>query len=144
MNDTSFSALSALAALAGSAVGALASVSTTWLTLKAQDRSHWLGQIVSRKETLYGQFIDEASKVLSDALTHPLEDASKLVHLYAILSKMRLFASPSVLAAADEVINRIIRTYETSDKNIHVVIAKPHDVDLLRPFSEACRRDMPL
>ena len=139
MNDAY---ISGFAALAGSAVGAFASVCTTWLTGKAEDRSHRIGQVISRKETLYGQFSDEASKVLSDALIHSLEDTSKLVHIYAVLSKMRLFAPPTVVAKADDLMERILQTYGSPDKDIRVAITKPHDVDLLRPFSEACRRDM--
>jgi hypothetical protein len=132
----------ALAALAGSAVGGLASLAATWLTVKAQDRTHRIGQAISRKENLYGQFIDEASKVLSDALVHPLEHASNLVRLYSVLSKLRLFASASVVSKADEVMERILERYQDPDKDFLLALAKQHDLDILRPFSEACRKDL--
>ena len=41
-----------------------------------------MGQATTRREALYGQFIEEASKLISDALTHKLDDLSKLVPLY--------------------------------------------------------------
>jgi hypothetical protein len=58
--------ISAVAALAGSAIGALASFVTTWLTQHAQQRATRLAQEMSRRERLYGEFIDEASRLLAD------------------------------------------------------------------------------
>jgi hypothetical protein len=138
MND------SAVAALAGSAVGALASVATTWLTLNVQSRTDRYTREIARKEHVSGQFIEEASRLFSDALTHTLDDASKLVNVYAIISKLRLFASPFVLSAAEEVMDRIIQLYESPEKNLHEVLAggRVGEFDILRRFSEACRRDL--
>jgi hypothetical protein len=62
--------ISAFAALAGSAICAFASFATTWLTQHAQERPTRLAQEMSRRERLYGEFIDEASRLLADALTH--------------------------------------------------------------------------
>jgi hypothetical protein len=136
--------ISAFAALVGSAVGALASFATTWVTVNAQERANRLAQAMSRKETLYGQFIEEASKLFTHALTHKLDDASRLVHLYALISKLRLFASPNVLSSAEEVARRIVDTYDKPDVDVHAAITAQdaHDFDILLSFSEICRRDM--
>ncbi len=75
--------ISAFAALAGSAIDALSGVTTTWLTLSAQELGRRLSRAMSRRETLYGEFIDEASKLLTDAIGHKLDDESKFVHIYA-------------------------------------------------------------
>lgn len=141
MNNTY---LSVIAALAGSAIGALASVATTWLTLTVQGRTDRDTREMARKEHLYGQFIEEATRLFSDALTHKLEDASKLVNLYAIVSKLRLFASPLVLSAADDIIQRIIELYESPEKDLHAVLqgGSNAEFDILRRFSEACRKDL--
>jgi len=141
MNDAY---ISTIAALAGSAIGALASLGTAWLTLNLQERAHWFAQAVSRKENLYGQFIEEASKILNDALTHNLDDASKVVHLYALVGKLRLFAPSGVLTTADEVLRRIFELYEGSKKDLHAMILekRERDLDILREFSEACRSDL--
>ena len=38
---------------------------------------------------------------------------------------------------------QIIRTYEMPDMDMHALMEKePRDLDVLRAFSEACRRDM--
>jgi hypothetical protein len=101
----------ALAALAGSAIGALASFATTWLTQHSQERAQRYAQAMTLREQLYGGFIEEASKLFTDALTHELGDPSKFVALYALVAKLRLFASPGVIANAEQVMRRIVETY---------------------------------
>jgi hypothetical protein len=134
----------ALAALAGSAIGALASFATTWLTQHAQERAQRYAQAMTLREQLYGGFIEEASKLFTDALTHELDDPSKFVALYALVAKLRLFASHSVIANAEEVMRRIIDAYKLPN----IDLRKPLNVheqpenDLLRAFSEACREDL--
>ena len=59
--------ISAVSALAGSAIGALASLTTTWLTQHAQSRTTQRLQHRARREALYGEFICEASKLFADA-----------------------------------------------------------------------------
>ena len=62
--------LSALAALAGSAIGGLTSLVSASLTQHGQDRARRLSQDKVRRQKLYKQFIDEASKLYADALVH--------------------------------------------------------------------------
>jgi hypothetical protein len=138
--------ISAVAALGGSAVGALASVMTTWLTLHSQERANRWARELSRRETLYGEFIEEASKLYTDSLMNRPDEPTKFVSIYALSCKLRLFASPEVLVKVEEVMMRLIQTYENPERNFHwVVKAKdPRNTDILRPFSEACRRELNL
>src|SRR5258708_23955976 len=93
--------ISAIAALAGSGIGAVAAFATTWLTQDAQVRAERFAQAMTRREHLYGEFIEEASKLFADALTHELDDLSKFVRLYALVGRLRLFASAGVIAKAE-------------------------------------------
>jgi hypothetical protein len=61
--------ISAFAALGGSAVGAFASFTTTWLTLNSQERANRSARAVTRRENLYGEFIEEVAKHLPLAST---------------------------------------------------------------------------
>ena len=70
--------MSAIAALAGSAIGGLASFATTWLTQHSQERAQRFAQAMTRREHLYREFIEEASKLFTDALTHQLEGLQSL------------------------------------------------------------------
>ena len=136
--------LSALSALGGSIIGALGGIITTWFTMVAQERSHRLDRMTSRRESLYGEFIEEASRLFGDALTHKLEDASRLVKLYAVLSKLRLFAPSVVIIMADKVVDRILQTYETPEVDLPALMRsmEVRNLDVLRTFSEAARKDL--
>ena len=103
--------MSAIAALAGSTIGALASLATTWLTQHSQERAQRFAQAMTRREHLYGEFIEEASKLFTDALTHQLEEPSKFVRLYALVGNLRLCASANVIVKAEEVMRQIVETY---------------------------------
>jgi hypothetical protein len=135
--------ISAIAALAGSGIGAVASFATTWLTQDAQERARRVAQAVARREHLYGEFIEEASKLFTDALTHELDDPSKFVRLYAIVGRLRLFASTVVVAKAEEVMQRIVETYHLPNRDFRNLEDRQRDdIDVLRAFSEACREDL--
>lgn len=136
--------IAAFAALAGSAIGASASFAPTWLTQHAQQRATRLEQEMSRRERLYGKFLDEPSRLLADALTHHLDEPSKMVPLYAIMGKLRLFAPAHVVARADEVMGQIIEIYDLPNADFRKPADRPtHDrVDILRAFGEAGREDL--
>jgi hypothetical protein len=59
--DTAY--VPAFAALAGSAIGGLTSFASAWLTQHDRDRVKRLSEEKTRRQKLYKQFIDEASKL---------------------------------------------------------------------------------
>ena len=138
--DTAY--ISAFAALGGSAVGAFASFTTTWLTLNAQERANRLARAVTRRENLYGEFIEEVAKLYTDALANGPEDAPKFVHVYALITKMRLFASREVLSQVEGIMLKIVQTYDSPSKDFQRSIRRPNDMDILRAFGEACRKEL--
>ena len=99
---------------------------------------------MSRRERLYGEFIHEASRLLADALVHHLEEPSKMVPLYAIMGKLRLFAPANVVARADEVMGQIVEIYDLPNADFRNPADRPAQqrVDILRAFGEACREDL--
>ncbi|MBV8190980.1 MAG: hypothetical protein JOY64_09895 [Alphaproteobacteria bacterium] len=134
--DTAY--ISAFPALGGSAVGAFASLTTTWLTLNSQERANPAAGVVTRRENLYGEFIEEVANALADGP----EDAPKFVHIYALITKMRLFASRDVLAEVEGIMLKIVQTYDSPEKDFQRSIRRPSDMDILRAFGEACRREL--
>ena len=82
--------------------------------------------------------------MFTDALTHEFDDPSKFVRLYALASKLRLFASANVVSEADEVTRRIIDIYYLPNMDFRKPIDRQgrKDGDVLRAFSEACREDL--
>ena len=80
----------ALAALAGSAIGGLTSFASAWLSQERQDRATRLAQEKTRRQKLYRQFIDEASKLYADALAPDQAEISALVSVHALMGRMRV------------------------------------------------------
>jgi len=82
MNTAYFSAF---AALAGSVIGGLTTFAAAWVTQRQQANVQWLSQEKTRRQELYQQFIEDASKVYLDALMHDQAAIPPLVSLYASL-----------------------------------------------------------
>jgi len=135
---------SALAALAGSLIGGLTSLTASWLTQHVQFRAQQRAADRSRREALYEDFIEEASRLHADAYEHNETNTSKLVNLYALISKMRVLSSSAVVESGDKVIRMIIQTYLGPNKTFRDVV-ELLDNDALNPlraFSNACRDEL--
>jgi len=134
------SIISALAALTGAAVGGLTSGIANWLNHRSQVRAQWLLHEKSRRQILYRDFIEEASKCYIDALQHDEADIPGLVGLYAKLSRMRVLSSKPVVRCADDVARKILDTYLEPDRNFVQLRQMAIDgaIDLLQGFGDAC------
>jgi hypothetical protein len=95
--------ITALAGVLGSVTGASAAIATTWIAQKSQTVREHAKWETRRRETLYGDFITEASSLVADAFDHTLDNPETLVKLYGILGRIRLVSSEAVLVAAEEV-----------------------------------------
>jgi hypothetical protein len=136
--------LPALAALAGSAIGGLTSFASAWFTLHRQDRTVRLSKDKTTRQKVYKQFIEEASKLYADALVDNDLQISKLVSVYALISRMRVLSSPAVLHRADAVVRMIVETYFAPNKTSPELreLLESHAIDPLRDFSEECRAEL--
>ena len=136
--------ISAVSALAGSVIGGFTSLGASWLTQRTQVQAQQRASDYSRREALYGHFIEEASKLYADAYEHDEAKMSTLVNLYAMIGKMRMFSSPAIVDAADKVARVIIQTYLGPNKTFRDVreILDNEAMDPLREFSNACRQEL--
>jgi len=134
------SIISALAALTGAAVGGLTSGVANWLNHRSQLRAQWLLHDKNRRQVLYRDFIEEASKCYIDALQHNEPDIPGLVGVYAKLSRMRAQSSRPVIHQAEEVARKLLDTYLEPDKGFVELreMAVDGRIDLLHGFSDAC------
>ena len=137
------SIITALAALAGAAIGGLTSVLASWLTQHAQARAQWIAQDKLRRQELYKEFIEAASKCYVDALQHDKADIPALVELYVRVARMRILSSPKVVESAELVARTIIDTYLAPNKTFLELreMVNSGTIDLLRDFSETCRAE---
>jgi len=137
------SVISALAALAGATIGGFTSVIASLLTQRYQAHAQWLVQEKLRRQELYKEFIEEASKWHSDALQHDKADIPSLVVLYTKIGRMRLLSSQMVVGRAEIVGRKILDTYLEPDRTFLELreMINNHAIDLLGDFTEACRRE---
>jgi hypothetical protein len=135
---------SAVAALAGSIIGGLTSFASAWLSQNRQDRARRLLQTKARRQKLYKQFIDEASKLYADALVHDNLEVSVLVSIYALISRMRVLSSSAVVEKAEVVVHMIVEAYVSPNKTFPELrgLMSNHAIDPLRAFSEECRAEL--
>jgi len=135
--------ITALAALGGAALGGFTSFATSWTTQHAQMNADRIESSKSRRQKLYKAFIDGASKAYGDALIHDNLELSGLIELYALLSRMRVLSSAAVIEDADRVVRAILETYNQPNRGPIEIeeMVRNGSVDLLRGFSEACRRE---
>jgi hypothetical protein len=136
--------MTAIAAGLGSMAGASATIVTTFLTQRTQTvraNTEWQLRV---RESLYSEFITEASRVSVDALVHSLDQPEQLVTLYGILSRIRLIAGADVLSKAENCCRRIVKLYKepnlTSDQIRSAFESK--ELDPLKEFSAACRAEL--
>jgi hypothetical protein len=135
--------ITALAALGGAALGGFTSFATSWTTQRVQMNAERAASSKSRRQKLYNAFIDGAAKMYGDALIHDKLELSGLIELHTIVSRMRVFSSAAVIENAISVVRVITETYSQPNKSPLEIeeMIENGTIDLLKGFSEACRRE---
>jgi hypothetical protein len=136
--------ITAFAGVLGSVSGASAAIGTTWISQKSQtvrERAKWETR---KRETLYGDFITEASHLMADAFDHSLDKPETLVKLYANLGRIRLVSSDAVLAAAEACCDRILKLFSEPNRTMAEISTTLHggEFEEFRHFSDACRSEL--
>jgi hypothetical protein len=136
--------LPAVSALAGSMIGGVTSFTAAWFTQSHQATRERLIQDKTRRQKLYKEFIEEASKLYADALAHNQAEMSAFVKAYALISRMRVLSSLEIVEKAEKVVRVIVDTYFAPNKTFLELRGQwnSHAIDPLRVFSEACRREL--
>jgi len=136
--------ITAIAAISGSLVGAASTIATTWITQRTQMVRAEKEEKLRERQTLYGEFIAEASRLTVDALSHSLDQPETMVKLYGLLGRIRLVADDSVLAKAEACCRQIVDLYAKPNLSVEEIrVAFEHDrIDPLEEFSVACRKEL--
>jgi hypothetical protein len=137
--------LSATSGLVGSLIGALSSLAGSWINQRSQLRSQWWVQNAAKRETLYVDFIAEATKHLAEAITtRQTEDPAVIVGLYSAVERMRLVSSREVIQAAEELVREVVKAYASPNLTFEQLREKRRAGirDPLKDFGEACRMEL--
>ena len=139
--------LSAMSALVGALIGGGASLTAAIYTQRYQDRLQRVARETTKRETVYADFIMNASKLLLNAYVHEeLTLSGDEQHLVGLANRMRLFAPPTVIHEAEAVIKGLIEILLKPSIDLRKLaieeLSKSTNSDLLLPFSLACRADL--
>ncbi len=135
----------ATAALTGSIVGGVASLGATMVGQQLQARRERLARELTERTALYGKFIEIAVPLFIDALDRTSADPAKLLNFYAVLARIRLTSSDKICRAAENLAQRLFKTYEQPPLDSRVAIMNETLVRTtfqpLMEFTEACRQE---
>ena len=136
--------ISALSALGGATIGGLASFGSSWLTQRTQLRFGRLEAMTAKREALYAEFVDEASRLYGDALGHQKDEVADLVKIYALIGRIRLVSPRPVVTAAERTFDTITEAYLGPNRTMHEVLddVRQRGFHFLIEFGEACRQDL--
>jgi hypothetical protein len=137
------SIISALSALLGAAIGGTASFLASWMTQRMQVQAQWLIQERLRRQELYKEFIEEASKCYIDALQHNKGDIPSLITLYSKIDRMRVLSAPKVIDSSERIGHKILDTYLEPDKSFLELreMVNSNSIRIIGEFSKACREE---
>jgi len=142
------SIVSAMAAIFGSLVGGSATFATAWITQNTLNKRQVIGAEIRKREMLYGEFISECSKLLTDSFTRTLDKPetllSSLCPAYELINRIRLSASDAVLAEAENLLKRITEQYFSPNLSVEETrtLLESETADPLKSFGEACRVEL--
>ena len=136
--------LSTLAALGGSSIGALGPIVSNYVLQRGQTQRDLLLRQIADREALYSDFINEASRIYVHSQIHSLERPEDLVPLHALVRRIRLLASDTVVNAAESVVKQTITQYDGPNRTVEQIRADAVSgvegpLDL---FSFACRDEL--
>jgi hypothetical protein len=138
------SIISGLSAVLGSLVGGFSTIATAWFTQRAQGRREVVNAEIRRREQVYTEFINECAKLAVDAYNRTLENPETMMNAYALLNRIRLISSDSVVEAAEQTINGIVDQYfrpNLSMEELHKMAVSGR-ADLLKAFSVRAREEL--
>ena len=136
--------ISALAALGGSSVGALAPVLSNFIFQRGVTQRELLNRQIAQRETLYSDFINEASRVYAKSVMRNLDGMDELVSLYALVSRIRLMATEPVVHEAETFVKLIVTRFGEPNLTVEQILtaALSTTAEPLDRFSLACRREL--
>ncbi len=137
--------VTAVAGIFGSLLGGSASVATSWVTQRTSSKRKEFHAELTRRETLYGQFINDCSARALDSFENTLDNSERLLSIYALLNRIRLCASDAVLAEAERAMAAITEQYfrpNLSLEQLRALIQDGANTDPLKSFAEACRTEI--
>src|SRR5277367_5476927 len=135
---------SVLAALSGSVIGASTPVLSNFVIQRSAAQRELTNRELAQREELYSEFIRQGTSCYAKALSQSLDNIDELVAMYALVNRIRLFASRSVLEAAEAFVRKLIAKYGEKNMTIDQIksVALEQHADPLNDFALKCRAEL--
>ena len=135
---------SVLAALGGSVIGASTPVISNFVLQRSLTERELTNREIAQREELYSEFIRQGTSCYAKALLQNLESIDEIVAMYALVNRIRLFASRSVLDAAEVFVKKLIETYDEQNMTIDQIKSQALEqhADPLNDFALKCRSEL--
>ena len=135
---------SVLAALGGSVIGASTPVLSNFILQRSLAQRELTNREIAQREGLYSEFISQGTTCYAKALSQSLERIDDIVAMYALVNRIRLFASGDVLEAAEAFVKTLVRKYGEQNMSIDQIksVALEQHADPLNDFALKCRAEL--
>src|ERR1700760_533365 len=100
-----------LAALSGSVIGASTPVLSNFVLQRSVAQRELTNRELAQREELYSEFIRHGTGCYAKALSQGLDNLDEIVAMYVLVNRIRLFASRSVLEAAEAFVKKLVAKY---------------------------------
>ncbi|MBL6616660.1 MAG: hypothetical protein ISP45_21790 [Reyranella sp.] len=139
--------LTQVSGLVGALIGGGASLAVAVYNQRAEERLQRVANEIARRETVYTDFLENASKILLNAYTHDgIELGREEQHLIGLINRMRLFAPQQVVAGAEAVVRALVEISLQPSVELRQLatqaLAKSPEPDPFLEFSITCRSDL--
>ena len=132
------------AALGGTIVGASTPVLSNFLLQRSLMQRELTNREIAQREDLYSEFIRQGTGCYAKALSQSLDNLDEIVAMYALVNRIRLFASRSVLEAAEAFVKTLVERYGEKNMTLEQIksVALEQHVDPLNDFALKCRSEL--
>ena len=133
-----------LAALGGSIIGASTPVLSNFVLQRSVTQRELTNREIAQREELYSEFIRQGTSCYAKALSQNLDNLDEIVKMYALVNRIRLFASDIVLEAAEAFVKKLVEKFGEDNMSLDQlksVALEPH-LDPLNDFALKCRSEL--
>jgi len=136
--------VSVLAALGGSVIGATTPVLSNFVLQRSVMQRELTNREIAQREELYSEFIRQGTSCYAKALSQSLDNLDEIVAMYALVNRIRLFASASVLEAAEAFVKKLVEKFGEKNMSLDQMksVALEQHADPLNDFALKCRSEL--
>jgi hypothetical protein len=135
---------SVLAALGGSVIGATTPVLSNFVLQRSLTQRELTTRELAQREELYAEFIRQGTLCYAKSLSQSPDNLDEIIAMYALVNRIRLFASASVLEAGEAFLKMLVKKFGEKNMSLEQIksIALEQHVDPLNDFALKCRVEL--